>query len=384
VAGVLVLAAGALASCGSRTGLLVSDPCGDEGARRSCRDACGEGFQVCTDGFFGPCEVAVKTEACSNACGQGTRDCSDGEWSECDVVPVEEPCSNVCGPGTLVCENGRRGECQVPPFEQACTNLCGTGVQRCENGRLGACEVGLVQKECMSVCGLGHESCIDGAWQRCDAPLPKPPELQAVIRDFLIEHPDFELQTFGPAQQELGIVDSVLGPDDKPVYAGDPLNGTPTTTGTANFNQWYNDVPGVNITAVLPLALAPSPNNPALFVYQNNAFFPIDGLYFGNEGNSHNYHFTLEAKTKFQYTGGEVFRFTGDDDMWVFINRRLAIDLGGLHRPRSSSVEIDQIAGTHGLVLGQEYPLHFFFAERHTFESNFTIETSIAEPGSCD
>jgi fibro-slime domain-containing protein len=79
-----------------------------------------------------------------------------------------------------------------------------------------------------------------------------------------------------------------------------------------------------------------------------------------------------------------VFRFTGDDDMWVFVNRRLAIDLGGLHTPRSASVELDSIALGHGLVVGETYPLHFFFAERHTIESNFTIHTSIAEPGSCD
>ena len=44
----------------------------------------------------------------------------------------------------------------------------------------------------------------------------------------------------------------------------------------------------------------------------------------------------------------------------------------------------DLIAGSHGLVPGNIYPLHFFFAERHTVDSNFNIETSIADPGSCD
>jgi fibro-slime domain-containing protein len=79
-----------------------------------------------------------------------------------------------------------------------------------------------------------------------------------------------------------------------------------------------------------------------------------------------------------------VFSFNGDDDMWVFINRQLAIDLGGLHNSLSASVELDGIATSFGLQVGTVYPLHFFFAERHTIASNFSIRTTIAEPGSCE
>jgi fibro-slime domain-containing protein len=68
----------------------------------------------------------------------------------------------------------------------------------------------------------------------------------------------------------------------------------------------------------------------------------------------------------------------------VFINRRLAIDLGGIHGAKRAEVVLDARASELELELGEIYPLHFFFAERHTEESNFTIETSIAEPGSCE
>ena len=128
----------------------------------------------------------------------------------------------------------------------------------------------------------------------------------------------------------------------------------------------------------------PAKDEPGQFVYDNHAFFPIDDQLLGNEGRKHNFHFTLQASTSFEYLGGEVFAFSGDDDMWVFINRKLAIDLGGLHRSLSAKVALDELAGTAGLVRGGVYPLHFFFAERHTTESNFTLRTSIAEPGSCD
>ena len=36
---------------------------------------------------------------------------------------------------------------------------------------------------------------------------------------------------------------------------------------------------------------------PGLYSYQNNAFFPIDDLLFGNEGNAHNFHFTTYFNT---------------------------------------------------------------------------------------
>jgi len=230
------------------------------------------------------------------------------------------------------------------------------------------------------VCGSGHETCRKGAWGHCDAPQPKPPQLAATIRDFSpTTHPDFEAPY--PGGLDKGIVLPVLGPDDKPVYAGMPT--TRSTSGAANFDKWYHDDP-VNRSMALDLQLARSAADPGRFVYDDPDFFPIDGQLLGNEGRPHNFHFTLEAHTQFEYRGGEEFSFSGDDDMWVFINRRLAIDLGGLHQSAMASVNLDEVAASIGLVPGGVFPLHFFFAERHTISSTFTIRTTIADPGSCD
>ncbi|MFN2613381.1 MAG: fibro-slime domain-containing protein, partial [Actinomycetota bacterium] len=161
-------------------------------------------------------------------------------------------------------------------------------------------------------------------------------------------------------------------------YAGTPT--TPSTHGSTYYNMWYHDTPGYNITAPpysLTLSMVPG-SSPARYRYENYAFFPIDGLYYGNEGKSHNYWFTFESHSTFTYQGGEVFNFAGDDDVWVFINHKLVVDLGGVHPLEDASVALDSVASSLGMATGGTYPFDLFFAERHTVGSDFVMETSIA------
>jgi len=191
--------------------------------------------------------------------------------------------------------------------------------------------------------------------------------LTGTIRDFLDTHPDMQ----DGLGTDLGIVQTTLGADGKPVYAGGA--GTLTTHGQAAFDQWYNDTAGVNLAAPLSLTLNETAPGSEVYQYANYDFFPIDGALLGNQGRVHNYHFTLEIHTQFTYQGGETFDFTGDDDVFVFIDDQLIIDLGGVHSAQSASVSLD----TLGLTVGNNYDLDLFFAERHTTQSDFVMTTSI-------
>jgi len=91
---------------------------------------------------------------------------------------------------------------------------------------------------------------------------------------------------------------------------------------------------------------------------------------------AHNFHFTSQVVYWFKYDAAATARldFTGDDDVWVFVNGKLAVDLGGVHQPVDGSVSISAAtAATYGLSNGKVYQITVFQAERKKESSSFRL-----------
>ena len=101
-----------------------------------------------------------------------------------------------------------------------------------------------------------------------------------------------------------------------------------------------------------------------------------------NDGRPHNFGFTTEIRYFFQYRGGESPAFSGSGGVWIFVNRRLALDLGGLHTRTERTLAVDQSAAALGLTIGALYEVVLFHAERHSTGSNFKLTLTGFSPTS--
>lgn len=242
--------------------------------------------------------------------------------------------------------------------------------------------------------------------------------LVGIVRDFQgdeerVTHPDFDSLPNGGAGVYEGLVAMTLDDDGKPAFVGqgrlvqhpwqdsaghhiascrysEALGDTPGSfTGNveaagiqsdATFRQWFRDVPGVNLSRPIQIDLVRSQSGRFVFddtmdeLYSNRqGFFPINTDLFGNTPNEHsNYHFTYELEAQFDYTVGGAgrFEFWSTDDLWVFVNGHLVIDLGGTHNVELQTISLDRC----DFITNGRNSLKIFLAERNRNQSNFRID----------
>jgi fibro-slime domain-containing protein len=380
---------GCSASCGREDGF-VCDTAGEPCRATVCGDGVREGSEGCDDGPgdvpFDGCFQCVREPTC--VAGECGAQCGDGLRYD----------SEACDDGNLSNGDGCSDICTIEPGF-ACVDQGGNGATG------GTFVLPVIYRDFVGIDTSGDPQAAARVAARAAAGVQ--------------QHPQFN--SFA-GTGVLGAVAAQLGADGRPVLATTEASFVPA----ARFNQWYRDDTTVNLPVIANLTL--TAQGDGSFVFDSaiegadGQFDPLLGLGFqapppgagvslespelcardlvpgsanavGN-GTPRNMSFTTETHFVFEYAGGETFAFSGDDDVWVFVNNRLVVDLGGLHEIATGDFKLDDagvatvnragppgsaltlaapITINTGMVVGNVYEAVLFHAERHECGSNFKL-----------
>lgn len=384
----------------------------------ACGDGIVAGFEQCDDGGTAP------DDGCSSSC-----QLEDGFKCETENAPCTPiSCGDGQKEGTEQCDDGN-----VTPFD-GCDGECNNEPD-CSGGTCqSVCGDGVILPSTDEACDDGNTVGGDGCSARCEIEegftcttveleLPEQLDVPVIYRDFRSRqsgegvdptfHPDFNP---APTGTHLGITTNQLDAEGKPVFneIGDGVGEGGWPANSDSFAAWYRTSPAPvadgNLEIVGELTLTrPDPGLPNRYQFSSSSFFPLDDDGWELESpplqelpltDGHNFGFTTEVHYFFVYQGDEVLSFEGDDDLWVFVDGRLCMDIGGIHPAVSGVMSfdpavvdanaarqaiVDACIASLGLQVGKVYEVSIFHAERHVTQSNFklTLDGFVTERSEC-
>lgn len=228
-------------------------------------------------------------------------------------------------------------------------------------------------------------------------------QMAAVVRDFSREHPDFDFGSLSGDYNARGVVLTTIGANRKPIFNSSASANIKPPITFSKFDQWWttdslNPDPKLrNYESCIDIPMSKSSDGSWEYdSYRDSpdhSFFPVEAnnkhpeetvqatyfdtslvpVYKGSVPFKRNGNFCMESHANFIYQPGQKFSFRGDDDVWVFINDKLVVDLGGVHIPQSQTVDMDK----QGLKADSTYKWDLFYCDRQPSGSSLRIKTSI-------
>lgn len=92
-----------------------------------------------------------------------------------------------------------------------------------------------------------------------------------------------------------------------------------------------------------------------------------------------NFNYGIHVSSVFVYYDAKdlQFTFSGDDDVYFFINDQLVCDIGGMHGAVTKGLHVNDVAAKLGLSDGDICTFDMFFIDRHTSGINLNFSTNI-------
>lgn len=235
-------------------------------------------------------------------------------------------------------------------------------------------------------------------------------ELDVIIRDFPATAPGFQEEDCGLTTNMLALqlrYDIAGCPEDiidfggyedyiRYRYCAYPVKVSGACN-SANIEAWFDNykefAPASRAKSIRDVMVLEDDDHDGLYKISytdaDGGYFPLDkystnpdyaGKVFGFEGEDHNYGFSIAGSATFKYVGTpDVFSFIGNDDMWIFVDGKLEVDLGGVHGAMDGGVDMTTLADKHGWEIGSTHVINFFYMNRQTTSSNFELEMNLRD-----